>query len=404
MKKLFVLLVAALLVALSLAPSASAGVRAELFDPDADPRAANASYRFISSPDFLNADVGTLDGLPRWDGQADSTNASWNSALDQLLDTWDSRNPGSVLVAGDTVEGHWGQDFSGAGYFGTYDTLTARQNAIRTAGNTYYPQWKKRFTDRGLVTHVAVGDHEIGDNGWNEENKRTDVPIYKDVFADNLIATNGYRLAPTGSSSKTAYARYISPGVLLVSVDVFYRTSTSVTAQLDPAQLDWLDSTLANAKSNGTEWIIVQGHTPVLGPVRQAASSGLMFTNGADSGFWKTMVRHGVDVYLSGEVHNVTVRRQDGITQISHGGIFPHLTSWMQADIANGQMRMTMNRFDMDVSLREDGAIWGNDPRKAPGNTVTVNTPSQQTGSLVISNNNQLVSQSGEMAVYRATE
>ena len=39
-------------------------------------------FTFVSMPDFLNADVADLSGLPTWDGGMNSHNQWWQLAID----------------------------------------------------------------------------------------------------------------------------------------------------------------------------------------------------------------------------------------------------------------------------------------------------------------------------------
>ncbi|WP_041546352.1 MULTISPECIES: metallophosphoesterase [unclassified Nocardioides] len=285
-------------------------------------------YRFLSSPDFMNSDIADVSKLRTWHrGLPNSWNSSYAATVDTILDTFESEAPEDVFVAGDLVEGHWVSDDDRTGLFGPARTHAQRKAAIRRAADFYFSEWRKRFDQRGLPVYAAVGDHDIGDNPWRgggnaEENrfKRDNVELFKASFSRKVIAPNRVPDRPRGPAHDTAYATYVDPEVLLVTVDVFEHTKRNVVAHLDRAQLAWLDRTLASAERRGTDWIVVQGHVPVLKPVRIYGSSAMYYRGGAGSAFWRTMARHHVDLYLDGEVHDISVRRRDGITQISHGG------------------------------------------------------------------------------------
>ena len=137
----------------------------------APPGASGSSLRLLSSPDFLNADVGDLRrGQSSWRpgrGQtANSVNSDYRRALSTVLDDWASLDPDAVLVAGDLVDGWWGTDATGSGNFGPVAAPTQRRTALARAAATYYPQWLQRFRDRGLRVLPAMGDHEYGDDPW----------------------------------------------------------------------------------------------------------------------------------------------------------------------------------------------------------------------------------------------
>ncbi len=58
-------------------------------------------------PDWLNADIGDLRQLDTWrPGFGNSTNDKYRRATRIVLDDIAGRDPDSVLVAGDLVEGH----------------------------------------------------------------------------------------------------------------------------------------------------------------------------------------------------------------------------------------------------------------------------------------------------------
>ena len=285
-------------------------------------------YRFLSSPDFMNSDIADVSKLRTWHrGLPNSWNSSYAATVDTILDTFQAEAPDDVFVAGDLVEGHWISDDDRTGLFGPARTDAQRKAAIKRAGDFYFSEWRKRFDRRGLPVYAAVGDHDIGDNPWRgggnrQENKfkRDNVELFKASFYKKVIAPNHVPDRPQGPAHDTAYATYVDPEVLLVTVDVFEHTKRNVVRHLDREQLAWLDRTLAAAERRGTDWIVVQGHLPVLKPVRTYGSSAMYYRGGARSAFWRTMARHHVDVYLDGEVHDISVRRADGITQVSHGG------------------------------------------------------------------------------------
>ena len=318
-------------------------------------------FTFVSMPDFLNADIGDVRQAIGWRrGDPNSINASYRQAIDVILDAVQAESPHAVFVAGDLVEGHWGTDDSKTGIFGPVGTYAQKLAALERAADLYYGQWKERFAIRGLPVYPAVGDHEIGDNNWYPGTfKWNAFPTFKRVWAKHFRRGESH---PEGAFNGTAYAKHLTPDILLVTVDVFSQVDNKVVAQVRGKQLDWLDSVLS---STTAKHVIVQGHTPVLGPVLQYRSSGLMLNNGTNSAFWKTMVRHGVDLYLCGEVHDVTVLERDGVTQIAHGSL-----------IAGGRMnylvgRVYADRMDLEIkridgTRDESGKLWQTSTKRPP--------------------------------------
>lgn len=361
-------------------------------------------YRFLSTPDFLNTDLADT-GVPG----ANSWNETWAEALNIVMDTFKAEAPEDVLVAGDLVNGHWGVDESQSGVFGPVAPGGHSTQALRNAADLYYGTWIERFRERDLTVHAAVGDHEIGDDPWRGAKaafKRKSVALFKSVFASHIIAPNGYTKHPAGPAARTAYATYLHPEVLLVTVDVFSETGTDVIAELDAQQLAWLDKVLGNADARGTDWIIVQGHTPVVGPVRHWGSSHLMYEGGEDSAFWDTMARHQVDLYLAGEVHDITARQVDGVTQISHGGLFAAApasgkgsTNYLLGEVRGSEMTLRINRF-LPYAVNNKERLWQTAPYGQPPLTKSFLPAPPVVGTMTLTSENQILARSGLLGVY----
>ena len=151
------------------------------------------------------------------------------------------------------------------------------------------------------------------------------MPQFKEIYAEQMLtdADGRPRFAdrPRGQARDTAYAVRLDPDVLLVTVDVFERRGGDVHMSVDAAQLRWLRRVLRQARKDDVAWVMVQGHVPMTGDVRTRNSSHLVYEKGVRSPFWRTMVEGGVDVYLSGEVHDQTVHQRDGILEVSHGSL-----------------------------------------------------------------------------------
>lgn len=322
--------------------------------------------RLLSSPDFLNADVADLRRGPGfWSPKRseNGTNNSYEGVLGRILDDWSAQDPDAVLVAGDMVDGHWGRDDRRTDNFGPVSNHDEMRAALRRAAATYYPAWLRRFRERDLDVYPSTGDHEYGDNEWSSE-KRFLAPYFADAFARHFTTKrNGkprFKDRPSGPHAGTAYAWRPSKDVQVVSIDVFDITRREAHVRVDRAQMQWLHRTLAKARRDGVTWIIVQGHTPILGPVRYAHSSRLRYEGGRDSELWKVFKKYGVDAYLCGEVHDVTATVQDGILQLAHGGAFQYgLTNYALLDFRDDRLEITLNDYRLQLRDAKDGSrLW----------------------------------------------
>jgi hypothetical protein len=367
-------------------------------------------YRFLSSADFMNGDIADLRTSRRWrPGMPNSWNASYAQTVATVMDTFAAEQPDDVFVAGDLVNGHWGQDSSRSGVFGPVRTDRQRQAALKRAANFYYGQWRALFAERDLDVHASIGDHEIGDNPWGGRSARKRfhramLPTYKSRFADNIVEPGGYTRHPRGPAARTAYATYVDPEVLLVTVDQFRVGRGNVRLELDRQQLRWLDRVLGEAEERGTDWIVVQGHVPVATPVRSWGSSRLVYEGGTDSAFWQTMAEHHVDVYLNGEVHDTTFIHEDGIAQISHGGMLGAAasvggTNYVLGEVFGDTMWLRDNRFEV-ASVDRSAKLWQTTRQGAPVITKVLAPDPPVVGEIVLTKDNQVLYRDGKFLPY----
>lgn len=373
-----------------------------------DPR-GEPDYRFLSSPDFLNMDLADLTGLRSWrPGLPTGTSPQHEVALDVVLDGIAAEAPQDVLVAGDLVEGHWGLDDAGTGLFGPVDTERRQERAVVRAARSYYPAWLERFREHGLpLPHTAIGDHELGDNPWMRRSpgyagfKWQHLGLFRRLYAEALVAPREYAAhPPSGPARRTAYATSIDPEVLLVTLDVFSRTGNGVAAELDPTQLRWLRGVLRRAERTGVDWVVVQGHTPVLGPVRQIGSSGLMYEGGRGSALWRALTRYDVDLYLAGEVHDITAVRDAGVTQISHGGLLGYGgTNYLVGEVRGDELSLVSRRFETSWDGTE--RIWQTDTRKGQPLDLTYQPDPPVVGRMTLTADGRVLGRDGLLAPYR---
>jgi hypothetical protein len=399
----------AILIVLTLAFAAGCGSKRGASDTSGDqseiqqesllPPAHTGPWKFVSIPDFLNADIGDVSGLTTWDGGSNSTNTWHENAIAFVLDSVAAEAPDFVLVAGDLVNGNWDKDADGRGIFGPVDSRAKKAVAINNAADIYYSAWKDRFTARGLVWHAAVGDHEIGDNNWIAGSEKSHLmPVWKAAFARHFTldaqGANIYDERPVGTPyANTAYA-FVHKNMLVVTVDVWYQedpdvsiaATGTVTSAVNGRQLTWLENVLTDAKSNyKIHHIIVQGHTPVLAPVRMQYSSGLTMPNHETTEFWQTMVDHKVDLYLAGEVHHMTASNWGGVEQVAHGGIMGYAPNMNYLVVTVYDDKMELELKWIDMSYYDNNTLWQagwNRPREAY--TVDEFTGFRSAGTLTI--------------------
>ncbi|MBN2214811.1 MAG: metallophosphoesterase [Bacteroidales bacterium] len=252
-------------------------------DPEPDSCAGDQkAWTIVSFPDFFNFDV--PEPWPQWD-----------DAVNWFLDQVSKEDPEFVLVTGDLVNGHW------------YDGPTC----IEHMGATYFGNFIRRMNHHQLRYYVAVGDHELGDDPWPPE-KMALVPHFERAFAENL------KMPLNGPENKKGLAYSVRhKNVLVVTVETFEEKDGELIVTVTGRQLDWLRQTLSDNRD--ADFIIVQGHAPVIGRPKARSSSMLMVKDSSDSEFWKVMKQGGVDLYLCGEFHAVTINEKDGIWQVVHG-------------------------------------------------------------------------------------
>ena len=279
-------------------------------------------WSFVSIPDFLNNDVDASGNSGRWTGNRGDGSIG---ALDYVLDAIAAENPDFVLVAGDLVMGRWSLDqFSdvditeslvpqnGAFAHISEGGLPGRIQHIWHMANIYYPAWKTFFSSRSLSVYTAVGDHEMGDNDWDRPWDPVLIPEYRAAYRTLIgMPTNG----PAGFEGRAFSVQH--KNLQMVVVDVFETDGTgNMAIGVTGDQLDWVDQTLA---SSTAMLKVVVGHTPILPGWSARSSSCLALPGRADSDLWRTMAENGTDLYLCGEMHDVSMQQRDGVLQIVHG-------------------------------------------------------------------------------------
>ena len=387
-------------------------------------------WSFVSSPDWFNQDIadlsGSTDGVmeaPGWDnnvsGGTNGVSTEMVTVYDSIVTEMASYNPEAVAIAGDLINGVWFKDET---LLDMFDPSTRnRATAISNAASIYYGWQKQLFASNGInIVLGAIGDHEIGDDDWPEgSEKASHVTTMKQAFSENMVdplglpdQINGVSSRPTVTGYQYGNYAYQLNNVLFVTVDVWRQDNPatvinehyrSVSPEItNTAVLDWLDDILVAADNDATiDHVIVQGHTPVLRPVRMQLTSGTLLVNREDSGFWQILRQHDhtnggkVRFYLSGEVHTITATKdlQSDIIQLVHGN--PPIAYGPLVDIPGtthgnyaaftvhpDRIEVDMRRFELQSVSGGSSIYWQVNNPATPGPSSV--SPSQSVGTLAI--------------------
>jgi len=287
-------------------------------------------WSVVSIPDFLNVDT-------------EYPQKGWEDLLSCFLDSVKAENPDFVLVPGDMVMGRWDRGDSSVTYY----------------ADIYYPHWKARMEAHGLGFYVAVGDHELGDNPWRPD-KAALVPEFKRAFQKHFnIPGNG----PANMLGTTYY--FTHKNCLFISVDVFEPDSTEgYAAKVSGKQIRWLENVFEKHKDIRHK--VVMGHVPVITPVRKLTSSCITLREGKNSDFWKTLKRYDADLYLCGEVHDVTSHADSSIVQVAHGGLFGYneRVSYMVINFSENKIDLKIKELDITAEGEKMWQVGTNRPHE----------------------------------------
>ncbi|MGH8868085.1 MAG: metallophosphoesterase family protein [Actinomycetes bacterium] len=349
-------------------------------DAAEEPRSVYVSTSGVPHADI--ADVKALRAGRGWDpGDPNSITPSWRTAVDRVTGQIASEHPDAVFHTGDQVEGRWGIDVDHTGIFGPVGTETQKKAAVTAAGNAYYGEMKRSWAARGFTNGVdffpGVGDHEIGDMGRATDHvgligphsfKYRAFETFLGAWARSYTASGTkYTSRPRGSQHEgTAYAVRLGD-LLLVTVNPMWKRQDGVHARIGGAQLEWLDTRLAAARAHGVRHILVQCEIPVLDPNRVSGSSEILLEGRRDSAFWKTLVRHRVDVLLAAEFHDMTTYTNDGTTpvQVVHGASMRHARANYLL-IREYPKRLELELKQLTGTVTDTDRLWQTDTSRPP--------------------------------------
>ena len=284
--------------------------------------------KFTSVPDIFNWNIS-------------NPQPGWEDTLDWFFDRLQKEGPDFTLNAGDIMDARWWDN--------------AEQ--VKRKTEEYWGGFMKRFNDRKMTVYVAPGDHEYGDDGGL---KKGDIAR---AFGEQFTELMGMpRNGPANHIGRTFSVR--KGNLLVITLDTFEDQGKRFGYTVGKEQLVWMEKTFkANADA---EFIIVQGHLPIAGPVRSKNSSASMLKGGTKSEVWKLMVKYGVNVYLCGEHHRITVKQQDGIWQIVHGALWGTQTdlNYLRGAVQPKEMTLELLEFDVEYS----GGYIGDHPHRGATN------------------------------------
>jgi hypothetical protein len=285
--------------------------------------------RIVSTSGVPHGDVANLRRSPYWrPGMPTGLNPAWVEFLGtEIADI--TRGADVVLHQGDQVAGRWGRDCDGRGVFGPVGTWAERVQALTLAGNIYYSRIKRFWGDRDVL--FGMGDHEIGDIGQSKivlpETFRYRKHSYWNRFWHRHYGPSRY-------ASRRGR-------VGIVTLDPIMKTPRGIVARISSSDLDWTRDKIADWRSKGVSWFLVQSEIPAIGPNRGSGTSGLLLRNGDE--VWRRFASMGVDLFLAAEFHNDTTYTREGMTpvQVVHGGRYLR-ASWLVIDEHEDDLQLTL--------------------------------------------------------------
>lgn len=291
------------------------------------------TVRFTSVPDIFNWNI-------------DYPTPGWEDTMDWYFKRLKQDGPDFTLVAGDIMDARW------------YEP-----ELIKEKTEQYWGGYVKRFKDYDITAYVAPGDHEYGDD------KGLTMGDVSRLFGEQFEKIMGMpKNGPEGHIGRAFWVR--EGGLLVITLDTFEDAGKRFTYTVGDKQLEWMEQVLKDNKD--AEFVIVQGHLPIVGPVKSKNSSASMMKGGTNNKLWKLMVNYGVDAYLCGEHHRITVHYHQGIWQIVHGALWGTQTdvNYMRGKYTpgekgeRGELSLEILEFDVEYS----GGYIGDHPHRGAKN------------------------------------
>jgi hypothetical protein len=311
-------------------------------DPDTATPTPDQVVQFTSFPDLFNWNI-------------DYPQEGWEDAMDWYLNRMKSEGPDFSLNAGDLMDARWWES----------------KQQVRDETEYWWGGLKQRMAEKDIDMYYAPGDHEYGDDQGLEMDDLTP------VFAEQFVEI--FDMPENGPDHKKGRAYKFTRGNLVVlSVDTTEfgwegeGSGDGYSFSVSGAQLDWLEQQLTFAKYRPRDFVIVQGHNPVVRPVSSRYSSANMLNEDASGDFWQTLAEYNVDAYFCGEHHDITATQEDGIWQVVHGSLWGSTPTqnYLRGEVDGDTMTFELFRFPVEYS----GEITTDHPHRGayPASEVTI--------------------------------
>jgi hypothetical protein len=355
--------------------------------------AAGPMATFVSTSGLTHtdiADVATLRAGVGWDpGDPNSLDDDWVTAMDTVWDQLASEDPDAVLATGDMVGGFWGVDRDGTGIFGPVDTLQHKAQAVIHAGHAYESTVRDEAAAHGLVLYPGMGDHEMGNFG-------TRGVLSPDRFPAQ--AHWAWVRAWTDVFGRRPYYHVTLPGsVELWTLQPFHQSADgSVSAVIGRAQRRWLTKSL---DASTARWKIVQSEIPPYSSpgFTGFSTSGTHLLNAGQ--VYRLLARHGVDLLLCAEFHEVDALQRQGLPEIIHGGALGRgRVNYLTIDVYRQTLRITLSRM-AQAAVDKTETLWMPSQRNRPALHITMPSGATVTGHLTVSHDG-ITSADGELVPH----
>ena len=321
-------------------------------------------WSIITVADFHGAETFSFNP----DTQKSAKYKSYLETLEYINKTYGGE---VILLPGDSNSGKWYRQ----SYIDNFFPNLTPSEVVYKASINCYTTLRKLFNEAGYENVLmALGDHELGDNRWFFGDRKTSLLnqyrkgfqdgfnsnqtdksfLYEgDIVGESLIVPT----TPWGTDHEKLSYAHQHKNVLFITIDLYEQISTTsnyvdkangrggegtVTGTMIGDHLVWFENILrvATEESSSIDHIIVQGHMPVLEPVRKVKSSAMSVDDGEESEFWKLMVQYGVDLYVAGEVHSTTAskdKNSDLVQIVSRGN---GLNGFLKIEVDNKVLRV----------------------------------------------------------------